>query len=580
MTEDNTHNKESLDFVLLEIFQKILGIVIGTSDAKNPWDVDLKKFDKEKAILLFCWPLIIAKRYLYPYLELSLYKEQCGINQALSNDFSFDYILDSLSNFDIDKSAIEIAEKFENLIQENIEHYDNFYSVTDLILKLNENYEEKVDLKSIKEILKNEPKEKWIDLVFGGKPNLKNEDAITPSKIEKRIFFTSIVDRMIDARITGSKIINGILYYYLVLILFLNNFESLSNKNDYKYSGLDHNSNFALIDFDSILWAMIEYSEIYNDKIDVIIRNSLHLMVAFGSIKFAGAIEFFADGYKEIFLKNGLPKNTDYEEYKFYKNNPKYTAYITRLTDESGEDFDKFEIGVEREIEILDEYDYALEFCFEKDLSSNQFEDFITFKCDENTDQLKQLLHCLSLIAYRLSVHIHDYSQKNNCFISNTEILIDQDLEKFLESIDLIQNSYFLFNEYLDHKDFAKAIENLDMELAYECIEETRSALKKKKKTHLHPELIQDLLDANNEINFLFSTAQRKHDAHKSSIAKEFFKKNPHFFKILKSDDIKDIEFSSDPNGIRNARRKIFYSIAQKAGKEIKGYKIAKELVV
>lgn len=40
-----------------------------------------------------------------------------------------------------------------------------------------------------------------------------------------------------------------------------------------------------------------------------------------------------------------------------------------------------------------------------------------------------------------------------------------------------------------------------DMELCYKCIKETRTALKKK--THLSPKLIQDLLVANNEISLL-----------------------------------------------------------------------------
>jgi len=121
---------------------------------------------------------------------------------------------------------------------------------------------------------------------------------------------------------------------------------------------------------------------------------------------------------------------------------------------------------------------------------------------------------------------------------------------------------------------------NLDMELCYKCIKETRAALKKKKKTHLSPKLIQDLLVANNEISLLFSTVQRKHDAHKTRKAKEYFKENPHFFKILNFDDIKDVDFSSDPNVIRNSRRKIFYKIVKNAGKEIAGYKIAKELAL
>jgi len=120
----------------------------------------------------------------------------------------------------------------------------------------------------------------------------------------------------------------------------------------------------------------------------------------------------------------------------------------------------------------------------------------------------------------------------------------------------------------------------LDMELGYKCIEETRAALKKQKKSHIPPKLMQDLLVAKNEISLLFSAVQRIHDAHKTREAKKFFKENPHFFKILIFDDIKDVDFSSDPNVIRNTRRKIFHKIVKNAGKEIAGYKIAKELAL
>jgi hypothetical protein len=44
--------------------------------------------------------------------------------------------------------------------------------------------------------------------------------------------------------------------------------------------------------------------------------------------------------------------------------------------------------------------------------------------------------------------------------------------------------------------------------------------------------------------------------------------------------DIKDIDFSSNPNGIRDTRRKIFYNIVQRQGKDISGSKIAKELAL
>jgi|GEM_PF-5431161 len=578
MIENKFQTEDSLDFVSLEIFQKIFGMVFGTSDIKDPLAVDPKKFDKEKAILLFSWPLILAKRYLFPYMELDLFKEQCKVNQFISSDFNFDDIWDTLSIFDIDKSLFENSEKIEDIISENKENFTNYKTFSELFISTFEKYEDEIDFKKVLKKFNKAPKDERIDLALGGKPSSKTDPIFPTSRIRKRTFFTLLIDRIIDGTTTGLKIRNGILYYYLILFLFLGNFEFLSKKNKIDNSDLEKEHDDAVIAFDDILESIIEYSHIYNDKADVILSNCLELLSTFGSFLFSDTIGFFINDYKKIFLKNGFPENSNFEKHIFYKSKPKYIAWISKLTDDIEENIENYEIAVEREIKIFEEYDYKLEFLFLKDLSNNEFTDFITFKCDENKDQLKQLLHCLSVLAYRLSIHISDYSNKYNYFISNAEIFIDQDLDGCLESIDNIQSSYYLFNEYLDHKDFSRAIENLDMKLGYKCIEETRAALKKQKKTHLSPELIRDLLVANNEISLLFSTVQRKHDAHKTRIAKEFFKENPYFFKILNFDDIKDVEFSSDPNVIRNTRRDIFYRIVVDAEKEIAGYKIAQEL--
>jgi len=579
MTENKFQTEDSLDFISLEIFRKIFNMVFGTSDMKDLWDVDPEKFNKEKVVLLFSWPLIIAKRYLYPYMELDLFKEQCKVNQFLSIDFNFDEIWNILSIFDIDKSVFENSEKLGKIILEDQELHNKIDNLSELCLKIFEKHEDEINFRKVLKKFNEAPKDEWIDLALGGKPNSKINPIFSTSNIRKRIFFTLLINRIIDST-AGIKLRNGILYYYLILFLFLGNCEIISNKNDIDNDDLEKDYDDAVIDFDDILGSIIEYSHIYNDKADVILSNCFEILSTFGSFLFADTIKFFIYDYKEIFLKNGFPENSNFEEHQFYKNNPKYIAWISKFTDDIEENLENYNIGVKREIKIFEEYDYKLEFLFRKDLSDNEFANFISFKCDENKDQLKQLLHCLSVLAYRLSIHISDYSNEYNYFISNADICIDQDLDGFLKNIDKIQNSYFLFNEYFDHKDFSRAIENLDMELSYKCIEETRAALKKKKKTHLSPKLIQDLLAANREITLLFSTVQRKHDAHKTRIAKEFFKENPHFFKILNFDDIKDVEFSSDPNVIRNTRRKIFYNIAEKAGKEIAGYKVAKELAV
>lgn len=580
MIENQFQNEDSIDFVSLEIFQKIFRMVFGISDIKDPWAVDPKQFDEEKAILLFSWPLILAKRYLFPYMELDLFKEQCKVNQFISSDFNLDDIWDPFSSFDIDRSLFENSKKFENIISENQEIYNNFKTFNELCVNAFENHKDEIGFQKILKNLNEGPKDNFIDVALGGKPSSKTNPIFSTSKMRKRTFFTLLIDQIIDGKEIGLKLRNGILYYYLILFLFLVTFKNFSNKNNIDNGDLEEENNDAAINSNDIFWSLIEHSHIYNDKADVILSNCLELLVTFGFSRFTDTLRFFIYDYEEIFLKNGFPENSNFETHQFYKNHPKYTAWISRIDDDIEENVENYAIGVEREMEMFEEYDYKLNFFFQKDLSNNEFTDIITFKCDENKDQLKQLLHCLSVLAYRLSIHISDYSNKYRYFISNAETFIDQDLDRFLDSIDKIQSSYCLFSEYLDHKDFARAIENLDMELGYKCIEETRAALKKQKKTHMSPKLIKDLLVANNEISLLFSTVQRQHDAHKTRKAKEFFKENQHFFKILKFDDIKDVDFSSDPNVIRNTRRKIFYNIAEKTGKEIAGYKIAKELAL
>ena len=575
---ENQFQNENIDFVALDIFKKIFGMVFNTPDIEDFSDVDLDKFDKKKAILLLFWPLIVAKRYLYPYMELDLFKGQCRLNQFLSSEFIFDDIWDALSFFDIDKSFLENAAKVEQELFENKENYDQYLLISDLIESSFEGFEDVFDIKKILKKANDAPKDELTDLILGGKPSLKPNSILPASKIRKKVFFTLMIERIINGATIGHKLRNGIVYYYLVLILFLNNFSFLHNKsNNAGKNNSDKKHHDAAINIDDILMSLSEFTDNYNDEADTIISSSFEILLTFGSFVFADTIKFFISDYKDL-LENGFPKKSNCIEHQFYKNNPNYIAQIIKNGSENN--IDNCEIIVDREMKLFDEYDYKIEFSFLKDLSDNQFENFIIFKCDENKDQLKQLLHCLSLIAYRLSIHIEKYSDKYNHFISNTDIFVaeDNNLPVFNSNMEIIQNSYFLFDEYLNHKDLSRAIETLDLELAITCIEEISDDLKKKKKTHLSPELIQALLGANKEIILLFSIVQRKHDAHKTREARNFFKENPHMFKILNFDDIQDVDFSSDPNVIRNTKRNIFSSIVKKAGKKLAGYKIAKEL--
>jgi len=255
---------------------------------------------------------------------------------------------------------------------------------------------------------------------------------------------------------------------------------------------------------------------------------------------FSDTINFFTNDYKDSFLKNGFPEDSDFIEHQFYKSKPDYFATISRIDGKAGNDERSFTINVDREINFLEGLDYKLIFWFQRDLSNHEFADLIIFEGDENKDQKQQLLHCLFELAKRLSILINDYSDEYRYFIANADLFVDQDLEGILDDLDEIQNSYYLFNEYLDHKDFSMAIETLDIKLADKLIKDTRKSLIKKKRAHLPPELIQDLLLANNELNILFNTVQREHEAHKTQLANEFFKDNPHYFKVLKIKDLMD----------------------------------------
>ena len=66
--------------------QETVARYLRESRIRNIESIDINKIDKDKVALLFSWPLIIAKRYLCPYMELDLFKKQCTLNQLLSND--------------------------------------------------------------------------------------------------------------------------------------------------------------------------------------------------------------------------------------------------------------------------------------------------------------------------------------------------------------------------------------------------------------------------------------------------------------------------------------------------------------
>lgn len=117
-----------------------------------------------------------------------------------------------------------------------------------------------------------------------------------------------------------------------------------------------------------------------------------------------------------------------------------------------------YNICINREILISNEYNYKLEICIDRNLNNNTIDDSFLFTFGESNDNEEKLLHCLSIISYKLSKHIDNYSEAYNNFIINTDFSVDKDFKKNSNNFDTIQNSYYMFNEYLNHKNFIELL--------------------------------------------------------------------------------------------------------------------------
>ncbi|MCB2141142.1 hypothetical protein KQH27_00375 [bacterium] len=564
MFSDFKQSNQPMDFIAFEIFQRILGSIFNASDGKSISSVDFRKINEDRIIFLFTWPLIIARRYLDPFLELSLFKKQCELNSLLSNNFEAYEIVRCLSAFDINNME-KNSNQYDTITDPDIPVDSlNEKTLSDFFSEVFEKFQKDMNQKNILEKSKNMSMGALYDLLIGGKPNSKKNVFDQNLKLANKFTFITFIESIIHSQSTGNKIRNGLFYYYMLLSIFISN---IGNKN-VEYG----------VDLKDIMETFTEYSYVHDSKLERIINDCIQLFIVLGSHKFTDTTKFFSQDYTTNFKSFDLNKDNYYYEYQLVNGFPKYICSIAKTTNKDNKRLNHFEVDVTREITIFDDMNYSLEFSFKKNLLTNMYSDYIEFKIDKDEPTIQQLIHCMSKLAHKLSIHIHTYMSKYNDFVSNTAICVDQNLERFLDQIDTIQNSYYLFNEYLEHKDFSRAIENLDMELKDGDINKARNAIKKIRKNHLSPKLIRDLLEANNEVYILFNYVQRKDDIERTKLAKDFFKRNPHYFRILKYNDIKHVEFTKDPNAIRNARRQIFYNIAARAGKDISGSKITKEL--
>jgi hypothetical protein len=560
MFDSSKKNDKEIDFVLYDLFENILKVCL------NPLiDDNINESNKpniNSIYLLFVWPVIVCKRLLFPSLELELYKLQFSLRNCLKINDKNEQLQKIVSKLlAVGNDSLE-----EEMAKNPLVNKDNRNSKAEKLSEFTTNTFLKIkNNKAYQKYISNDDKISFshlIDYLLGGKPSVKSDSSHLANIILKNTIFSDISNKIIGNDKIEKEIKKYIIYYYIILSLKLNDYNKSKTENCINISEI-----FTTID------SFLSESD---NKYPAIKYITFEILIAFCSFFFSDTIKFFIEDYKTIFLKNGYPKNLDLTKHNFQKDNPLYFASFYKIDDKADRDFNNYVIDVERTLEISS--DYQLEFWFQNNLSSKEFLNLILLEYKQGYPV--DLSECLLQITKNLSGLIQDFTNNYNEFISNAEISVDNNLDFFIENIDTIHNSYHLFSEYLNNKAFSRAIETLDMNLSYDCIEETRKIIKKKRKNHLQPELIQDLIAANKEISVLYGAVQRKHDAHKTKIAMKFFIENPQYFNIVGFDDIKDIDFSSNPNGIRDARRKIFYNIAKRRGKDVSGSKIAKELAL
>jgi hypothetical protein len=535
MPNKKSEKQESFDVISFKIFQKIFKKVFKVDEKKDLWDVDYKEIDKNNVFLLFFWPLIITKRYLCPHMEIDLFKKQCELNHILSSNYKLDEILNNINHFNIDSEYKENINEIEELFGRLFEDDEMIESFSDILKK-----EFEICIKESRIIektsnLENMSYAQAIDLFLGGKESVTDKSIFNSQKIIKKLFFAKIIEDLIESDSIGLKIRNGIFYYYLILLFFLFNYDHNTFEDEDSFS--------PYIKLQDIITLMDEYDNKLYDEIQAIMSDSLQILVPIGTYKFIDTLKLFLNDYENIFTKNEMLNADNEQEYQFYKSNPDYVACLSDNNDGEG-----ITITVTRLMKIFEEMSYGIYFWFEKNVSSDEFSEILIFECDESKDQIAQMLHCLFLIAKQLSIRIYDYTNSYNKFLSNADIFVDQNLDSFLDKMDLIRGSYSLFEEYLEHKDFSMAIENLDMNLDDNRIKKFRNEIKRTKKGHLPPQLIQDLIAANNEITILYSIVERRPEPEKKAIAKKYFLENPNYFKILNKNDFEFIDFKTDSN--------------------------------
>jgi hypothetical protein len=553
--------------IFLNFFEKIFGF----SPEKKDWKFDPGKIKIRDTILLLLWPIILSIKLLCPTEEKAINKKLDELDE-ISSETEFEVLYDKIIEiFNLIKDE-RFLKKYSDFsvesLDENGDYHEPFGVNLDLLNMFGINFSDLLTEKSPAQI---------IDTIISDKLSWQGKSNLGIPKLGRKILFLFVNLFLLDQQI-NRKLTLSISYYFLMYFLFI---KSLMVKTEKP----------AIFYFDIIsCLVMLDESFENNEDIKFIILFWLGLM---GGFLFREGMNFLINDYKNTFLK---PENIPIKNFQihfFNKENQNYYAFI----DPEANNKAGYKIGFIKDIKFFQDMDYYLEFIFFKeDPDIETFTPILSFKTqnnDGNKTDSEHILFCLYVLWEKISTFALEALDSRNEFISDPTIRVKKDLNSFKKRMKLIVDSYGLFDEYMSQKDLSRAVETLDMEYDNSVIEQIRGTIKRAKKYHLSPNLRTILLEANEEMMLLFHKANlirrqkrldKKYDdfGHRGSDeikqVKKYLKDNPHHFKIIQLDDIKNVRFTSDDNFIRNARREILAKIARRYGKNIAGSRIAKEL--
>jgi len=563
------------DLPEFHIFSKFFERIFGFSPEIDKWEFDPEKIKIKDTIPLLLWPIILSFKLLCPANETEIIKKLNELVET-NSETEFEALFEKISEF-LDLLNDEwFSEKYSDFL-ESLEVDEDYQKLFDIDLSSNT----KLGF-NFSDLLKEDSYVKFIDDLISDKINWKRNNALMLPKFVRKIIFLFLILSLLDGQMI-RKLSLSICYYFFIYFLFI---ESLEIKNESPYI-----TQFGIISNFAILDKHFGHTEHVISFIATWIGSA-------GTLLFGQGMQFLINDYENIFPNTKESKIEEFEVHYFSKDNPNYFAFI----EPNNENKAGYSIGFFKKIQFLKDRGYYLEaFFLREDPDRLLFSPILTFKSKEdNKTDSEHLLFCLYLLWEKISIFAIDAMDSINEFIDDPSISVKKDLKSFKERMKLIINSYSLFDEYISQKNLSRAVETLDMEYENSDIDQIRSKIKKAKRHHLSPNLRSTLLEANKELGILFYNAnlirrqKRSNKKQDDSIhkqddfiyrgsneiksVKKYLEDNPHQFKIIQLDDIKNIRFTSYDNGIRNARREVLAKIAERHNKYIPGSRITKEL--